>query len=96
MEMDWRQRRMNGALFSILMILVILVLVVGGVRYHQYRQAQQAPADETVALRPDSAHSYAALSYSDGSPTLSFAEDSETDQWIWTDDPTFPLIDTTV
>lgn len=96
MEMDWRQRRMNGALFSILMILVILVLVVGGVRYHQYRQAQQAPADETVALRPDSAHSYAALSYSDGSATLSFSVDSETDQWIWTDDPTFPLSDTTV
>lgn len=96
MEMDWRQRRINGALFSILMVLVILVLVVGGVRYHQYRQAQQAPADESVQLSADSAHSYAALSYSNGSATLSFSVDGETDQWIWTDDPTFPLSDTTV
>ncbi len=96
MEMDWRQRRTNGALFSILMILVILVLVVGGVRYHQYRQAQQVPEDESVTLSADSAHSYAALSYSNGSATLSFSVDPETDQWIWTDDPTFPLSDTTV
>lgn len=96
MEMDWRQRRINGALFSILMVLVILVLVVGGVRYHQYRQAQQAPADESAQLSADSAHSYAALSYSNGSATLSFSVDGETDQWIWTDDPTFPLSDTTV
>lgn len=56
MEMDWRQRRTNGALFSILMVLVILVLVVGGVRYHQYRQAQQVPEDESVTLSADSAH----------------------------------------
>ena len=87
---------MNGTLFSILMVLVILVLVVGGVRYHQYRQAQQAPEEESVQLSADSVHSYAALSYSNGSATLSFSVDLETDQWIWADDPTFPLNDTTV
>ena len=95
MEMDWKQRRKITALSSILLVLVILVLLVGGVRYHQYRQSQAVPED-TVQLSADSDHSWAALSYSNGTTTLSFSVDPETDQWIWTDDPSFPLDDTTV
>lgn len=95
MEMDWKQRRKISVLSSILLVLVILVLLVGGVRYHQYRQSQAVPED-TVQLSANSDHAWAALSYSNGTTTLSFSVDPESDQWIWTDDPSFPLNDTTV
>ncbi|WP_455580992.1 DUF4340 domain-containing protein [Dysosmobacter sp.] len=95
MDMDWRQRRTIAALSTILTVLFILVLVVGGIRYHQHRSAQGGDPEQDPSSG-GSAHPYTALSYSNGTTRLSFSVDPEKDQWIWADDPDFPLNDATI
>ena len=96
MDLDWRQRRLIAFLSAVLGILVVAVLIVGGFRYRQHRQRMAAAAAEGTAAAAATQHTYTALSYSDGSATLSFTVDPETDRWTWADDPDFPLDDTTV
>ena len=93
--MTWKERRTITILSSILLILVIALLIVLGVRY---RQSRETPADSTEAsgdalLTDDD--EYTSLSYYNGSATLSFSLDEE-GNWIWADDPGFPLDDATV
>ena len=96
MDLDWRQRRLIAFLSAVLGILVVAVLIVGGFRYRQHRQRQADAAAEGTAAAAATQHTYTALSYSDGSATLSFTVDPETDRWTWADDPDFPLDDSTV
>ena len=96
MDLDWKQRRLIAFLSAVLGILVVAVLIVGGFRYRQHRQRMAAAAAEGTAAAAATQHTYTALSYSDGSATLSFTVDPETDRWTWADDPDFPLDDTTV
>ena len=89
MEMDWRQRRTVTVLLAILAVLSAAVLVVLGIRYRASRPAEaDAQTASGGAALPEEDPS--ALTYYNGSATLSFAKD-ETGTWIWTDEPSFPL-----
>ena len=97
MDLDWRQRRTIAVLSTILAILVVLVLIVGGVRYRQLRQTGgEAGESGPEGAVLSSQYPYTALSYDNGSATLSFAVDADSGQWYWADDPDFPLDGTTV
>ena len=78
-----------------LAILFAIVLVLLGTRYKQNRAENEAAQEAgSLALAADPG-AYTALSYENGSCTLSFSLD-ENGNWIWTDDPSFPLDDTTI
>ena len=91
MELDWRQRRLIAFLSTVLGILVVAVLLVAGFRYYQHRQRLASAAENGPAAGSTTQHAYTALTYSNGSTTLSFTVDPEKDRWIWADDPDFPL-----
>lgn len=92
MEMDWRQRRTVTILSGILAVLFAAVLIILGIRYQASRPAPQEDQTETGII--DQAD-HSALSYYNGTATLSFALDEE-GNWVWADDPDFPLNDATV
>lgn len=95
--MAWKRRGIDTVLVFILAILFAVVLVVLGIRYQQNRpdlQEDGAP----VSRRADGTEvpvAYTNLTYSNGSTTLSFTLDEE-GNWIWADDPGFPLDPLTV
>ena len=91
MELDWRQRRLIAFLSTVLGILVAAVLRVAGLRYYQHRQRLASAAETSPAAGTATQYAYTALTYSNGSTTLSFTVDPEKDRWIWADDPDFPL-----
>lgn len=93
MEMDWKERRTATILSAILAVLFAAVLIVLGMRYRASRPEPEAEGDGSGAIMQQADHS--ALRYSNGKATLSFALDEE-GQWIWADDPGFPLDDATV
>lgn len=93
MEMDWKQKRIVTILSTILAILSAAVLVVLGIRYREHRQADAGDNQNAPAITQQS--DYTALTYSNGSFTLSFTLDGE-GKWSWTADPGFPLDDTTL
>lgn len=93
--MSWSEKRIVTALSSILLALCVILLVVLGIRYHQNRNAQQTdipapPVDETGEVA-----AFSALSYYDGKTTLSFSR-NESGTWVWSDDPSFPLNNSTI
>ncbi len=93
--MNNRQNRTVMLLSAILLVLVVLVCIVAGVKHHRaVKKAESAVQTQTGALAAQNA--YTALSYSNGTTTLSFALDEESDTWHWSDDPDFPLNDSTV
>ena len=94
MEMDWKQRRTVTILSTILAILSAAVLVVLGIRYREHRQAN-TDGDGQAAAPITQQSDYTALTYRNGSATLSFALDEE-GAWSWTADPDFPLDESTV
>ena len=91
MELDWRQRRLIAFLSTVLGILVAAVLLVAGLRYYQHRQRLASAAETSPAAGTATQYAYTALTYSNGSTTLSFTVDPEKGRWIWADDPDFPL-----
>ena len=92
MEMDWRQRRTVTILSGILAVLFAAVLIILGIRYQASRPEPQEDQEE-AGIMEQADHS--ALSYYNGTVTLSFALDEE-GNWVWADDPKFPLNDATV
>lgn len=97
MDFDWKQVRRNRFLSLILLVLVVAVLIVGAYRWRQLRQvAQQTTPDGEVIAEVVTQHKYDSLVYKCDGRTLSFAVDEQSDRWIWTDDPEFPLDDTVV
>lgn len=93
MEMDWRQRRTVTILSGILAVLFAAVLIILGIRYQASRPDPQENQPEDNSLMEQANHS--ALSYYNGTATLSFALDEE-GNWVWADDPDFPLNDAAV
>lgn len=97
MDFDWKQVRRNRFLSLILLVLVAAVLIVGAYRWRQLRQvAQQTTPEGEIIAEVVTQHKYDSLVYKWQGRTLSFAVDKQSDRWIWTDDPEFPLDDTTV
>jgi len=97
MDFDWKQARRNRFLSLILLVLVVAVLIVGAYRWRQLRQvARQTTPEGEVIVEAVTRHKYDSLVYKCDGRTLSFAVDEQSDRWIWTDEPEFPLDDTTV
>lgn len=97
--MTWKERRIISTLLTIIAILFAALLVVFGMRYREGREEALAGANnvDTASdggLLTDPG-AYNALSYYNGSVTLSFTLD-EKGRWIWADGPDFPLNDATV
>ena len=92
--MTWKERQIITILSAILAVLSIVLLIVLGIRYQASRADSGEPGQAEGTLIT-AEHEYTALSYCNGSATLSFSLD-EAGNWIWSDDPDFPLDDTTV
>ena len=94
--MNRSQKKTLFLLAAVVVLLVAALLVIRAVK----QSAQEAAAEEAAAQEETGAvtaadAAYTALSYDNGSTTLSFRLD-EAGNWIWADDPEFPLDDTTV
>ena len=90
----FRAHRKLLLLAAVLAVAVIAVLAVRSAgKTEGGPEEDAASAGETGAAAP--AEAYSALTYSNGSATLSFLLD-ESGKWIWADDPEFPLDDATV
>lgn len=89
MEMDWRQRRTVTILTAVLLVLLAAVLIVLGIRYRENR-AEAPDGAEPMAAASLTVDGYSALTYSNGSTTLSFSV-AEDGVWTWDNDPKFPL-----
>lgn len=92
--MTWQERRIVTFLSAVLAILFAVVLVLAGSRYKANRDDDGSTADSPAVPTGDPG-AYTALTYDNGSFSLSFAL-SEDGSWIWKDDPSFPLDDTTL
>ena len=94
--MTWRERRIVTILTAIALALAAALLIVLGIRFRQWRAAQEAPVDAAGgAVIPADGAAYTALTYDNGSATLSFHQD-ESGRWVWIADETFPLDDTVI
>lgn len=96
--MTWKERRTATVLASILAILFAVVLIILGIRYRQNRPT--APQGDTAGTFVSSdgteiPATYTALSYSNGTATLSFTL-GEDGKWVWADGPDFPLDSLTI
>ena len=94
--MSWKEKRLITILSIILAVLCAAVLLVLSVRY---RAAQAAKAEDNQTSAADIAQAaqsdYIALSYNNGTTSLSFALNEE-GAWYWESEPDFPLNDETV
>ena len=90
--MNRKQKQTLLVLVVLVAVLAVIALAVSG-REDAPEDAADSPEEETAAVTETAA--YTSLTYSNGSSTLSFAQDEE-GRWIWADDPDFPLDDGTV
>lgn len=94
--MSWKERRTVTILTTVVLVLASLLLIVLGIRYRQHRALNEAEEDAAAAADPTAPDSvYTALTYSNGSTTLSFSL-GEDGVWRWDADTSFPLDETTV
>lgn len=94
--MTWNERKVVSILCGILAVLCAALLVVLGIRYRENRDEPEAPIDPVVSEEiEETGIAYLTLSYYNGSTTLNFSRD-EADAWIWSDDASFPLDDSTI
>ena len=95
--MTWKERQTLTVLSSILGILFAILLIVLGIRYRENRVEPEIPQEVEVEIPTivDEKAYFSGLTYHNGKTTLTFSLD-ENGHWIWSDDPTFPLDDSTV
>ena len=94
--MNRTQKKHLFLLGGIVAALVIILAVVLAVKRSNAQQAaEEAARQEAESVITQTEASYTALTYDNGTTTLSFHLDEE-GQWVWSDDPEFPLDDTTV
>lgn len=93
--MTWRERRTITILTTILLILSAMLLIVLGIRYRQNRADDDGGPNDAAPIADVSTGFYSALTYSNGSTTLSFTQD-ETGAWRWDAGTDFPLDDATI
>lgn len=88
-------RRLSRLLLPLLAILLVVLVLRLALRYRDVRREKAEAEARTEAGIITERQAYSALSYSNGSTTLSFSLNEE-GAWIWSDDPDFPLDDATV
>ena len=94
--MNRTQKKHLFLLGGIVAALVIILAVVLAVKRSNAQQAaEEAARQEAESVITQTEASYTALTYDNGTTTLSFHLDEE-GTWVWSDDPEFPLDDTTV
>ena len=94
--MNRTQKKHLFLLGGIVAALVIILAVVLAVKRSNAQQAaEEAARQEAESVITQTEASYTALTYDNGTTTLSFHLDEE-GKWVWSDDPEFPLDDTTV
>ena len=93
--MTWQERRIVTFLSAVLVVLSAIVLVLLGARYKENRAENEAALGIGSTAPATDPGAYTALSYENGSFTLSFSLD-ENGNWVWADDPSFPLDNTTI
>ena len=94
--MNRTQKKHLFLLIGIVVILVIILAVVLTIkRSNAQREAEEAAQQEAESVITEAEATYTALTYDNGTTTLSFQLD-ENGTWVWSDDPEFPLDDTTV
>lgn len=82
-------------LFLVVLLLAILLSVTLYRRHQAAVAAEEAAAQEQASIITPQQQGYTQLTYDNGSATLSFSMNEDGD-WIWTDEPSFPLDDSTV
>lgn len=95
--MSWKERQTLTVLSTILAVLFAILLIVLGIRYRETRaelEALNKPVVKEEIVVEDSVY-FSGLTYHNGKTTLTFSLNEE-GKWIWADDPTFPLNDSTV
>ena len=85
--MTTRQRRILRQVLSLAALAAVVVLVVTTV-HRRNAGGEQAPEEPGIVT--DQSARYEALTYRNGSATLSFAL-NEQEKWVWADVPDFPL-----
>jgi len=93
--MNRSQKKMLLRLAGMVLLLLAVLLIVLGVKRHKARQEEEAAQQQAAEGVIVQERAYSALTYSNGSATLSFSVDAD-GSWIWADDPDFPLDDATV
>lgn len=96
--MTWKERRTITILTTILLVLSAILLVVLGIRYREHRDetGDAAAVQNSIDILPAAdPNAYTALTYTNGTVTLSFTQDSG-GVWLWDADKDFPLDDTQV
>ena len=94
--MNRSQKKTLFLLVGIIVVLAVILAVVTAVRRsNEERAAEEEAAQDAASVITETEASYSALSYDNGSATLSFHLD-ESGKWVWSDDPEFPLDDSTI
>ena len=94
--MNRTQKKTLVLLLGILVGLGILLAVVSAVkRSSAQREAEEAAAQDAASVITETEAAYSSLTYDNGNATLSFHLD-EAGKWVWSDDPEFPLDDSTI
>ena len=89
-----QKKLLRGLVIAAVVLLAVLIAVLLIKRNNAAKQAEEEAAQEAASSITED-HGYTSLTYSNGTATLSFSQDEE-GSWIWSDDPEFPLDDTTV
>lgn len=91
--MSWNEKRIVTILSVILAVLLAALLIVFSIRYRAKQRAQiENPSLPTIQGEVLDSDAYTHLYVENGSASLNFSL-SESNRWIWADDPSFPLDD---
>lgn len=94
--MTWNERKVVSILCGILAVLCAALLIVLGIRYREVRDVEEPSTAPVVSEEiEETGIAYLMLSYYNGSTTLNFSRD-EAGAWVWSDDVSFPLDDSTI
>jgi len=88
--MNQKQKRTLLVLLALLAALVAVLLIVKAVNRRSAAADAASSATAAQSAVTDASAQYTALTYSNGTATLSFDADKD-GTWRWTDDPDFPL-----
>ena len=90
-----RAQKKTILLLAVILVLLAVILAASKALREEADQAAAEEADQQAESITQPESDYTALTYNNGSATLSFHLD-ETGNWVWSDDTEFPLDDSTI